>query len=60
VSARFTDVGIAAIFDQMALFEAEDKVGSHLATDDELLAIGAALVDGSVRKPGRRRHRYNA
>jgi hypothetical protein len=47
VSARFTDVGIEAIFDQMALFEAEDKVGSRLATDDELLAIGAAFVDGS-------------
>lgn len=46
-SARFTDQGIAAIFDQMALFEAEDKVGSRLATDEQLLAIGAALADGS-------------
>lgn len=46
-SARFTDNGIGRIFDEMDLLARADKVARALASDEELVAVGKVLADGS-------------
>lgn len=46
-SARFTEAGIARIFDEMDLLAREDKVTRRMATNEELVAMGEVLADGT-------------
>lgn len=46
-SARFTDEGIARIFDEMDILSRTDPVGRRMALDEELLRLGRVLADGS-------------
>lgn len=43
-SARFSEAGIARIFDEMDLLAREDKVARRMATDEEIAVIAANLL----------------
>lgn len=46
-SMRFSEAGIARIFDEMDLLAREDAVTRRMASAEELIAVGEVLADGS-------------
>lgn len=46
-SARFTEQGIARCFDEMDILARLDPVGRRMATNEDLIKLGAVLADGT-------------
>lgn len=46
-SARFSEAGVARCFDELDILARLDPIGRRMATDEDLVRLGAVLADGT-------------